>query len=148
MAKYSGKDMAGTIGSTGLDCITSVDITDEVDTYVTVCGAQTYKERVVGPRDFMATINYTADTSNTILTGVPAGTSATFTLSTNGTATGYPQWSVSIVVASHTQTLPVEGIVGGAIAVEGNGPLGLTIPTSSKFGEMASKSGYRMIPPP
>lgn len=127
MTKYSGKDMVGTIGSTGLGCITSVDITMSADVYPVVCGGQTYKEKVIGPRDFSASINYMADTTNTLLTGVPESTTGSFTLSTNGTSTGYPQFAVEVVVVGHSQSLPVEGVVGGVISVEGNGPLTVTI---------------------
>lgn len=124
MAKYTGVNMAATMGAVGFTCITAADVNMTAQVYTASCAGSTYQVRVVGPTNATFTINFLMDDGgNTEVTGLEPGTSGTFTLSTNGT-TG-PQYTCAGIVESSTLSVPADGIVSGTVTVGADG--GVTI---------------------
>ncbi len=122
MTKYTGFNMAATFGTSGFDCLNSVDVNMSADIYTAACAGETWKSRVAGANEASFTVNYTMDSTNTtLIDDILPGTTGTFTLSTNGTY--YPTFEATAVVESNNVSNPVEGIVTGTAVIGVNGAL-------------------------
>jgi len=121
MTKFTGENMAATLGADGFVCITSIDVSETADVYTQACAGSSYKARVVGTIDAMFTINYLADTTSSEDTAFTPGTTGTFTCSLNGTSWG--QYTGSGIVESSAVSSPVDGFVTGTVVIGIDGVL-------------------------
>ena len=121
MAKFTGENLAATMGAASWTCITSIDISENADVYTAACAGSSYKSRAVGTIDATITVNYIADTAGSEQTDHRPGTSGTFTCSLNATASA--QYSGAAIIESHNVSAPVEGFVTGTVVIGIDGAL-------------------------
>lgn len=120
MAKYTGINMVATMGSVGFDCLTNVDVDMSADVYTASCAGTTFKVRVVGPTNATFTLNFMMDdSSKAVATGLPPGTTGTFSFSSNGTIG--PTYTCAGIVESARLSVPADNIVGGTVVVGSDG---------------------------
>lgn len=127
MAKFTGKNMAATFGSTALECLTGIETNQAADIYTAACAGQTYKVRAVGATDATFTLSFLVDTTTHAaeLAAIDPGTTGAFTCSTNGTLG--PQYSAAAAYSeSLSLSVPVEGFVSGSVVIGVDGALTIT----------------------
>jgi len=124
MAKFTGKNMVATFGSTGIDCLTTLETNESADIYTASCAGATHKSRAVGLTDAQFTLTMLLDTA-TYATLVPAlkpGTTGAFSASTNGTQ-GPTYAAAASYIESLNVSYPVEGFVTATAVVGVDGAL-------------------------
>jgi len=124
MAKFTGKNMVATFGSTGIDCLTQFETNESADIYTASCAGDSYKVRAVGLTDAQFTLTMMLDdaTADTVLPALAPGTTGAFTASVNGTYS--PMYDASSTyIESLNVSAPVEGFVSATAVVGVDGAL-------------------------
>lgn len=124
MAKFTGKDMVATFGSTGIDCLTALETNESADVYTAACAGDTHKSRAVGLTDAQFTLTMMLDTTTqaALLAALAPGTTGAFTASTN-TTVGPTYSAASSYVESLAVSAPVEGFVTATAVIGVDGAL-------------------------
>ena len=129
MASYTGSALYLTFGATVLSAdFRSIDVTENITIIDASAGADTWKDKLTGQKDWSATVSLLHQAAGTVLWDALApGLSGTLNWAPEGTASGKPKHYGVAIVESRSQPIEYEGVVEWSISFVGDGTVTHTI---------------------
>ena len=123
MAVHHGKSGEVAIGGTGVGELTSFTIETTGDVVESTKMSDAAKTFVAGRTSFSGTLEMHFDETDSAQTQMTAGTSLTFKLLPEGSASGDRSFEGSGIVTGMSVNQPMDGIVARSVTFQGTGAL-------------------------
>lgn len=90
MAKFAlNSNSVFSLGGNALTCLLSADLSETVDTFMSMCAGQTYKQTITGLKEASVTVNFEVNADDdTLLGNYAVGEAGAVVFQPNGTTVG------------------------------------------------------------